>query len=270
LIALTKILSVCVHLKLITQKMKNKPLIALAQIEYGNAERHNIEKIKKYISLAGKKKADIICFPETCLNRKHNLSMSHSIIKEIQEACKKNSIWAIITDYFIINKKTYKAALLIDRTGKIKGNYKKINLYGDDAKEGKRIFAYKTDFAKIGIVICWDLAFPKLFKKMKKAGAQIIFCPAKWCYETKAHEKNHKERELNLLKSMILSRAFENLNFIALCNPITNQRDLISYSAISSPHKILAEIKDKEGLITAKLNLNEIKTFSKLYPGKEK
>jgi predicted amidohydrolase len=247
---------------------KKMPIIALAQIRYSGED--NLGKIKKYIKLAKKNKADIICFPESCVSKFEYLSVDDELIKEIQEACRKNSIWAIITDCFVFKEETYKTALLINRKGEIKGNYKKINLYDDDTKEGKKIFVYRTDFAKIGIVICWDLAFPDLFKKMKKEGAEIIFCPAHWCYENKEYKNDHKNKELILLKSMLMSRAFENLNFVALCNPLLNRKDLISYSAISSPHEILAEIKDKEGMITAKLNLNETKKFSRIYPGKGK
>jgi predicted amidohydrolase len=249
---------------------KRMPLIALAQIKYNCTGRHNVDKIKKYINLAGEKKADIVCFPETCINKAENLPLNHELIKEIQETCKNNSIWAIITDYFISKDKHYKMALLIDREGKIRGKYKKIHLYGDNAKEnGKRIFVHDTDFGKIGVVICWDLAFPKLFKDMKKAGAEIVFCPSYWGYESKVHKEDPKNNELNLLKSILLSRAFENLNFVAVCNPFKEEWDLISYSAISSPHKILSEIKNKEGLVTARVNLNEIDKFSKIYPGKK-
>lgn len=251
---------------------RRMPVVALAQIRYNHTGKHNVDIIKRYIRLAAGKKADIVCFPETCINRPVKLPLNHKLIKEIQEECKKNSIWAIITDYFVTKEnKIYKMAVLIDREGEIKGKYKKIHLYGDNAKKGgKRIFVYKTDFAKIGIVVCWDLAFPKLFKQMKKAGAEIIFCPAHWGYEVQAHKENPKKGELTLLKSLLVSRAFENLNFVAVCSPVADEWDLISYSAISSPHKILAAIKDKEGLITAKLNLNEIKKFSKIYPDKEK
>lgn len=254
-----------------TQLKKRFPIVALAQIKYNHTGKHNVEIIKKYIKLAKEKKADIVCFPETCINRPQKLPLNHKLIKQIQETCRDNSIWAIITDYFITKGKLYKMAILIDREGKIKGKYKKIHLYGDISKEGgKRIFVHDTDFGKIGIIICWDLAFPKLFKQMKKAGAEIIFCSAQWCYETKAHKENPQEGELNLLKSILLSRAFENLTFVTVCNPVTEEKDLISYSAISSPHKILNEISHKEGLITARLNLNEITKFSEIYPDKGK
>ena len=81
-------------------------------------------------------------------------------------------------------------------------------------------------------------------------------------------EKDHKIRELNLLKSLILSRAFENLFFLAYASPVTKEPGLISYSAIAGPHRILKDIKDREGLIVQKINLKEIKKFRKIYPNK--
>ena len=251
-------------------KTKN-PVIAVAQIRYFDTpEKHNVAKIKKYIALAAKAGADIICFPETCVHKTDFLRFDDKFIKEIRESCKENNIWTIITDRFIKNSVDYKISLLIDRQGKIKGDYKKINLYGDTggATPGNKIFVYQADFAKIGIAICWDLAFPEIFSKMKKAGAEIVFCPSYWCYEYIAHEKDHKARELNLIKSLVLSRAFENLFFLAYVSPITKEPDLISYSAIVGPHRILKDIKDREGLILQKINLKEIKKFSKVYPNK--
>jgi len=250
-------------------KTKN-PIIAVAQIRYfDTAEKHNVVKIKKFIGLAAKAHADIICFPESCVHKTSYLQFSDKLIKEIRSSCKENNIWAIVTDNFKIKGTEYAVSILIDRQGKIKGNYKKINLYGDDnALPGKKTFVYQTDFAKIGIAICWDLAFPEIYTKMKKQGAQIVFNPSYWCYEDKAHPKDHKARELAVMKSLISSRAFENLLFVVYANPLTNDSDLISYSAIVAPHHILKDIKEKEGLIVQELDLSEIKKFSKLYPNK--
>ncbi len=254
------------------QKTGRKPLIALAQIRYfDNGKTNNLTQIKKYIALAGQAKADIICFPESCVQKNKYVKISDKLIKEIQSACRDNHIWAIIGDTFQKNHKLYNMALLIDRTGKIKGDYSKINLYGDEVETaGNQIFTYQTDFAKIGIAICWDLAFPNLFTKMKKAGAQIIFNPSYWCYEDTVHEMDHKARELILVKSLIQSRAFENLVYVAYVSPLTKEKDLISYSAIVSPHKILKSILDKEGLILQTINLEELDDFENLYPNKSK
>ncbi len=247
-------------------KRQKKPIIALAQIKYYDTSKEsNVEKIKKFIRLAKKKNADIVCFPESCVHKTIFFSKNHKLINEIKEECKKNKIWCIITEDLKIRKKLYNTALLIDRKGKIKGHYKKIHLYGDKTKAGEEIRVFKTDFAKIGIAICWDLAFPNLFQKMKKNNAQIIFCPAQWWYDTGAHKKDHQKHELKILESLVRTRAYENVCYLAICNPVVKSKQQISYTAIASPTRILSQIVKKEGLITAKINLNEIKRIEKIY-----
>ncbi|HTY44298.1 MAG TPA: carbon-nitrogen hydrolase family protein [Patescibacteria group bacterium] len=260
-----------------TSARRKNPVIALAQIKYfDTAENHNVKKIKKYISLAKSKGADIICFSESTIHKNDFLSFNHKLVEEIREECRKNSIWCIVDDDMMIKGKIYNAAILIDRKGKIAGEYRKINLMGEGydspVKAGKEVKVFKTDFAKIGIAICWDLAYPDLFRKMKKKGAEIVFCPTYWKYELHAHhirkyKEKQRERERWTLKSLIMTRAFENLFFVALCNPAKNnyEKDLVSYSAIASPHKILAEIKDKEGLIVKEIRMSEIGKLEKIY-----
>jgi omega-amidase len=260
------------------EKMKKKnPIIALAQIKYfDTAEKHNVAKIKKYIRLAKKKHADIVCFSESVVHKNDYLSFSHKLISEIKEECKKNSIWCIVSDDMSIKGKVYNTSILINREGKIAGDYRKIHVMGEgydsSVKAGSKIKVFETDFAKIGIAICWDLAYPDLFRKMKQKGAEIIFCPTKWKYELHAHhirkyQKKQRERERVTLKALIMSRSFENLFFVNLCSPAKNNEeiDLISYSAICSPHKILKEIRDEEGLIVSEIRLSEIGKLEKLY-----
>jgi len=252
--------------------MKKRPRIALAQIRYFDLnKKNNLDKILDFIKEAKRLKADIVCFPETCMLKEKYLDFKHGFLKEIQKACKENEIWCIITEDFMFSSGLYNTSILIDRAGKIKGTYKKMKLYAEKGvSPGKRVKVFETDFGKIGIAICWDLAFPKLFRKMKDLGAQIVFCPSQWAYEVKAHDKSHQKRELELLKSIIRARAFENLFFVGFCSPLRDEKDLICYSAICSPHRIVKEIYDDEGIIYADLPLTEIKVFEKIYPGKEK
>ncbi len=249
-----------------------KPTIALAQIRYFERDRHNLDKIIKYIRMAKRRKADIVCFPESCIHKDEILDFDDDLIKEIRNECAQNQIYCIINDLIIINKKKYNSAMLINRSGKILGAYKKMHLYGEgeDVQAGRDVRIFKTDFAKIGIAVCWDLAFPEVFRDMKAQGAQIIFCPSQWKYELHAHgakeyKQKYREREKNLLKSLIMTRAFENLFYVALINPVLDDKDQIIYSSIAAPHKILSEIEDREGLITAKINLEGIEKLHRIY-----
>lgn len=243
-----------------------KPVIAIAQIRYYDVHKtHNIEKINKYIRLAKKAGADIVCFPESCIKKKGSMEMTDRFIKLIRDECRRNFIWGIINEDIKVGKKKYNMSILIDREGRIKGGYKKINLYGDKVKPGNRVRVFETDFAKIGIAVCWDLTYPGLFRAMRRRGADIVFCQAQWNYDLPSHESRHKHWEIKLLRSMTLARAHENVFYVALCNPLMESETQVSYSAIANPHRILKELIDKEGLITAEIDMKGIRRFRKFY-----
>ncbi|MBI5411793.1 carbon-nitrogen hydrolase family protein [Candidatus Peregrinibacteria bacterium] len=246
--------------------MKKKPIIAIAAIRYFDLHHeHNLEKIKTFIGKAKKMGADIVCFPENCITKEERLLLDHHFIKEIRKECKRHSIWCIVTEDVKFGEHFYTTAMLVGRDGKVKGHYEKINLYGDDTKAGNEVRVFETDFAKVGIVICWDLTFPGLFSEMKKKGAEIVFCPAKWYYDLPSHKHSHKKKEIQLLRSMLLARAHENVFYVALSNPIIEEADQVSYSAIADPHDILKELIDKEGIITAEADVGMIRKFRKYY-----
>jgi omega-amidase len=238
---------------------ERNPKVALAQIKYFCDSNDNLEKIKKFIILAKKEKADLVCFPESCVHKNKTLHFNHRLIKEIKEECKKNSIWCIISENMKIKGRKYNCAILINRKGIIKGFYKKINLYGDDVSPGKEVKVFKTDFGKIGIVICWDLNFSGLFKDLKNKGAEIVFCPSLWNYESSFHEGKIIKKEKKILESLILSRAYENFFYVTICSPAKNSRYHVSYSAIASPSTIIKSLHEKEGLIVSKINLEKLK-----------
>lgn len=243
-----------------------KPVIAVAPIRYYDIHKtHNIEKIKRYIRLAKKAKADIVCFPESCVKKRGCLAITDKAIKAIRDECKQNSIWCIITEDVKVKNKEYNMSILIDRHGRIRGNYNKIHLYGDTVSPGNKVNVFKTDFAKIGIAICWDITYPELFNMMRQKGAEIVFCPSQWNYDILSHKSRPKQRETQLLRSMVLARAHENVFYVALCNPLVGSKTEVSYSAIASPHRIIKELIDKEGLITSEVDLKEIKKFRKFY-----
>lgn len=242
------------------------PVIAIASIKYFDIKKgNNLEKIKHFIGKARKLKADIVCFPESCITKYGCVYISHYFIKEICKECKKHSIWCIITEDIEIKKKVYNTSLLINRNGRLVGHYKKINIFDDGVTPGNKVKVFETDFGKIGIAICWDLTFPGMFRRMKEMGAEIVFCPAQWNYDIPAHKKNHKEKEIKLLRAMTLARAHENVFYVALCNPLRESKTQVSYSAIADPHKILKESIDREGIITAKVSIGKIRKFRKYY-----
>ncbi|MFI0961486.1 nitrilase-related carbon-nitrogen hydrolase [Streptomyces sp. NPDC021080] len=80
----------------------------------------------------------------------------------------------------------YNTALLFDRSGDLRGRYRKIHRYGFDTGEatlmggGDDIVTVPTDFGVVGLAICYDLRFPELFRGLLDAGAELIAVPAAW------------------------------------------------------------------------------------------
>jgi predicted amidohydrolase len=77
--------------------------------------------------------------------------------------------------------KTYDTAVLIDRQGRIAGKYRKTHLplaeVEDGETPGNEYPVFDTDFGRIGVLICWDFAFPETFRIMRLEGAEIVFLP---------------------------------------------------------------------------------------------
>jgi|SRR3989338_7073552 len=238
--------------------------VAAAQIPVTKNALDNLNNIIKYIKKAASKKADIVCFPETSLINSKNKSYIKKIqlkkyIKIIQNSCKENKIHCIFGTNFLKNNKAYNSAFFIDDEGKAVYRYDKVNLFIKE-KNKKKIIAgknnriIKTKFGNIGIIICWDIAYPEYIKELSKKGAWIIFCPS--------YIKNYG-RELESYLGLPYSRAFESSCYFVSCD--SANKECAQYSVICGPSEIYSEIKGKEGIIFAELDKRKINGVRKRY-----
>lgn len=234
------------------------PKVAVAQIEVFDDVDKNAGKVVDFIGKASSGNADIVCFPESCLGEAV-LDTGSEKIRIIQDKCKEKSIYCIFGAHIKQDNQIFNSAILINRTGEIQYIYRKNHLFpGLDLKEtvsGNWNKVIETDFGKIGIIICWDFAFPEYVKKLSANGAQIIFCPAYLLNDAKISGE--------VFRSFPVTRAFENLSYFVTCDAFTNET--FSESFICSPLKILNTIQKKEGIIFADLDMKEISGLRKFY-----
>jgi predicted amidohydrolase len=247
--------------------MKNVT-VAVAQINLTSSLKKNVKKIIRYIRLAKSRNAEIVCFPEVSL-KGEPIRLKNPLVKEIFTECKRSSIWCIIGDFIRERKYTYNTMLLIDRKGKLVGKYRKVHVCEDKPflKKGTTFKVFKTELGNLGIAICWDVSYPDVLYSMVKKRADIVFCPMYWCYDIWAHRENSLIMEKNVLQSLILTRAFENLLYVVFCSPFMgkSEKTLVSYSAIANPHEIIKEIFNKEGMIIADLSIPKLHKIRKMY-----
>jgi len=77
------------------------------------------------------------------------------------------------------------AAVLLDRSGKVVGIYRKVHLVaplGSDVLEeghspGAEYTVFDCDFGRIGIQICFDLSYPEGWRALAEKGAEIVAVP---------------------------------------------------------------------------------------------
>ncbi|KAF2244461.1 carbon-nitrogen hydrolase [Trematosphaeria pertusa] len=116
-------------------------------------------------------------------------------------------------------------AYFIDHDGEIKGKYVKKNLWGPErehltssSRDVHEVF--DTPLGKVGLLICWDLAFPEAFRELIAQGAKIIIVPTFWTLNdcNEAGLKLNPCAEALFLDSMLTARAFENTCAIVFAN----------------------------------------------------
>ncbi|GFE59594.1 carbon-nitrogen family hydrolase [Geobacter sp. AOG2] len=147
--------------------------------------------------------------------------------------------------------KVFNTVFLADN-GTLAGVYRKIHLFsllGEDRafSGGDRWLLAETSIGKIGVIICYDLRFPELSRRLAVEGAQVICIPAQWPKPREEH-----------WRTLVRARAIENQLFVIACNacgPI-GKLDFFGMSMIIDPKgEVLAEAGDGEGEIAADLDM---------------
>lgn len=76
----------------------------------------------------------------------------------------------------------YNTAYFISNTGDVLGNYRKKNIWHPErptltSSGQEKHVAFDTPIGRVGMLICWDLAFPEAFRELIAGGAEIVIIP---------------------------------------------------------------------------------------------
>ena len=255
-------------------------VISVSCLQYTSTtnELRTLEMINPLINKAIDLGSDIIALPECAtalqgdpsntikLAKTESENISLKVLKEI---AKTNSVHILIGSLPIkTNNKITNRSFLIGPNGKTLYKYDKIHMFdvnlpnGESYKEsdtyspGSKAVLAKVKLqkiVKIGMTICYDLRFPKLFQDLAINGAEIITVPS-------AFSKNTGKLHWHTL---LRARAIETGCFIiapAQTGNHSNGRKTYGHSLIISPWgRIIADAKKETNLINAKINLDIIK-----------
>lgn len=255
--------------------------VALLQLNVSDDPGANLPVTLAKVADAAKAGADLVLTPEVtnCVStsRAHQaqvlqLQEHDSTLAALRAAAKQHGIWLLIGS---LGLKTDDAdgrfanrCFLIDPEGDIKAWYDKIHMFdvainaaetyreSEGYRPGDRAVVAETPFGNLGMSICYDIRFPRLYRDLAQAGARMITVPAAFAPITGAA---HWE-------SLLRARAIETGCFVIApaqtgthASRAHSTRTTYGHSMVISPWgEVLADAGDAPGMITLDIDLTEV------------
>ena len=226
--------------------------------EVGNFEK-NYSKIKGYIEEAGDLGIDLLLFPELALS---GYTMDEKIL---------SSGWDFLKDRIgdlIRLSREYDMAIVFGTPRKVGGRlrnsvivivkkrevlfYDKTHLFRSEKdvfEPGQDFLVFKFKGVHFGISVCYETGFPEISRVLALRGARVILSPFAF-----------GRTRWNIYDVATRSRAIENGAFLVASSTCGEGfMDFVGHSRIVHPSgKILAELPEGEGLISAEIDPSEV------------
>ena len=226
----------------------------------------NVQSMCRFIAEAASQKTnlDLIVFPELATSgyectqaefaaQAEPLAEAQSIrrIGQTAKQYRVNVVYGFPEQDPVQQNILYNSAVFINRSGAAQGYYRKVHLFGGEKdlfQPGADFPVIEADFGKVGLLICWDTAFPEAARTYALKGAQLLVISSNWEAPYAA--------DWDLAVS---ARAFDNVLPVAAANRVGMERTLcfFGHSKIVDPlgQQIAALNTGQTGLVTAEIDL---------------
>ncbi len=265
--------------------MSKAARLAAVQITTGPDVEKNLAAIERQIKQAALEGANIVALPEVfaCYDSQKYLALGQQEMNALGTLRSRMADWAKDNQVFLIGgtipvlepkaSKVYPRCYFYSDQGEELGYYDKIHLFDvdiDDAQgryresdmflSGDDIKVFETPYGNVGLTICYDLRFPYVFDRLRKAGADIISVVAAFTETTgKAH-----------WQPLLQARAIEQQCYILASNQWgqhDDKRRTFGHSMVISPWgEILDQLPSGEGIAIAEIELNEVQRIRREMP----
>ncbi|KAI1326740.1 carbon-nitrogen hydrolase [Xylariaceae sp. FL0255] len=238
----------------------------------------NFAKAEFYIRDAAAKGCHLAVLPEYYLNSwvpdepefKATCAQSPEYLKKYQGLAKELSV-NIVPGTFLeaVDDTIQNIAYFISSDGEIAGRYQKKNLWHPErhhliSSAHEPHVAFDTPLGRVGLLICWDLAFPEAFRELIADGAKIICVPTFWSMRDVTDEgfALNPDGEALFLNSTVVSRCFENTCAVVFVNAggPPEEGENTTYAGLSQlgvPHVGgIGRLGRTEGMSIAELDMN--------------
>ncbi len=236
--------------------------LLVAQVDVIPEKEKQIERVFSFIRRL-KGEVDIIALPELWTTGYRLKEESpHTDVSVFSDFAREMNAYLIAGSiYFREGERYFNRSFVFDRSGRLIGEYTKIHLFkslDEVFTAGEIIEPIETEFGKLGIVICYDIRFPELVRKLMLKGAEILFVPAHWPYARIDH-----------WKSLLKARAIENQMYVVGVNRYGREGSILfgGNSLVYSPRgEKIAHLGEGEGYALVDIDIQEVRRYREEFP----
>ncbi|MEO0151483.1 MAG: carbon-nitrogen family hydrolase [candidate division WOR-3 bacterium] len=244
--------------------------ILLIQSDPKRNKFENYKQVEEIINSINVK-LDFIALPELWTTgyklkpyEEQSESENSQILKNLSKLAKEKSCYILAGSIFYKeNDNYYNRSFLFDRNGNIVGYYSKMKLFKGlnehlIFKAGDKLGIFDTEFGRIGVMICYDLRFPEIARKLTFDGVKIIFVPSQWPISRIEH-----------FKVLLRARAIENQLFVIGINRygLENENFFGGNSLVISPKgEIILDMGIGEKFSVIDIDINEVDEYRRSFP----
>ena len=253
--------------------------------------RQNLDKAIAGIRVAASKGANIVCLQELfsslyfCdVEDYENFKLAEAIpgatTDELSNVAKELGVVVIAS---LFEKRAqglyHNTTAVIDADGAYLGKYRKMHIPDDPAYFEKFYFTpgdlgykvFKTKFATIGVLICWDQWYPEAARITALMGAEVLFYPTAIGWATSQDEATNVE-QYNAWQTIQRSHAVANGVHVVSVNRVgLEQHGAMKFwggSFVSNPFGSLVAkgSHDNEEVIVADIDLSKTDSYRTHWP----
>jgi predicted amidohydrolase len=258
--------------------------VALIQMTSGDRPADNFARAEELVRKAAEGEPDLVALPENFLFLRAEGDKpgyaeeieTGEYVGLLRSLARELGVWILagsVPEKIEGSDRIHNTSVLLGRRGDVHALYRKIHLFdvtlpnGVELREsryvapGSEVVTADTDMGKIGLSVCYDLRFPELYRRLTREGAEAIFVPSAFTYQT---GKDHWH-------VLLRARAIENQVYVAApaqTGRHSDRRQSYGHSLVADPWgQVIAEAAEDEGAIVfAELDLERLKEIRRKLP----
>lgn len=268
-----------------------KVKIGLVQMSCSSDKNENLNKAIAKVKEAAAKGAAIVCLQELftslyfCDAEDYdNFKLAESIPGPSSEALSKTAKeLGVVIIASLFEKRTegiyHNTTAVLDADGTYLGKYRKMHIPDDPAYYEKFYFTpgdlgykvFKTKFANIGVLICWDQWYPEAARITSLMGAEILFYPTAIGWAASQDEETNSE-QYNAWQTIQRSHAVANGVHVVSVNRVgLEQNGAMKFwggSFVSNPfgNLLFTASHDKEEVAVVEIDKSKTDSYRTHWP----